>query len=89
MPHMNESLEHLSDLRDAVIDGQRSEVVLAHIERLESVVVREGNRARSEGVWQGRAETPHEAHIRERDESMAAIHEAQLEIWINAATRKD
>ena len=89
MPYMSDSLDHLSDLRDAVIGGQRDEVLLAHIERLMSVVTREGSRAHSEGIWQGRAETPHEAHIRERDESMAAMHEARLEIWIDAATRKD
>lgn len=88
MLHMPDSLGHLSELRDAVVEGQRAEVLLAHIELLESVVVREGNRAHSEGVWQGRAETQHEAHIRERDESMAALHEAQLEIWIDAASRK-
>lgn len=88
MPHMNDSLDRLSGLRKAVVEGQKSEVLLAHIELLESVVAREGHRAHSEGVWQGRAETQHEAHIRERDESMAALHEAQLEIWIDAASRK-
>ena len=88
MSHMNDSLDRLSGLREAVVEGQKAEVLLAHIELLESVVAREGNRAHSDGVWQGRAETQHEAHIRERDESMAALHEAQLEIWIDAASRK-
>lgn len=87
MLNMSDTLDRLSELRDAIVGGQKTAVLLAYVELLESTVVREGNRAHSEGVWQGRSETPHEAHIRERDESQAALREAQLEIWIDAATR--
>lgn len=82
---MWESLDILSDLREGIDSGESAEVLRLRVELLEVAIRREAARAHSEGLWQGRAETPEELRIRERDETLAAIHEVSVRRRIDAA----
>lgn len=84
---MDDSLACLAALREGISSGEDPDVLLLRAELLEFSIPREAARAHSEGIWQGRAESPGEARIRERDESMAAINEARIERAISVATR--
>ncbi|GAA1713245.1 hypothetical protein [Brachybacterium phenoliresistens] len=86
---MRESLDILSALREGIGAGESAHVLGLRAELLDAVIRREAARARSEGVWQGRAETPGELRIRERDESLAAVHEARIAQRIDAALDQD
>lgn len=87
MAQMDDSLKSLAALREGISSGEDPDVLLLRVELLESTIPREAARAHSEGIWQGRAETPGEVRIRERDETMAAINEAGIERAINNAMR--
>lgn len=88
MGRTDDSLTHLAALREAISSGEDIDVLLLRVDLLESSIPREASRAYSEGIWQGRGETPGEVRIRERDESMAAINEASIQHAINVASRK-